>query len=81
MAYDEDLADRVRALLESEDGISEKRMFGGLAFLVGGNMAVAAGGGGGAMSDLDDLEPGDKQDIYDSAYNRIGSWSVTADGE
>ena len=36
---------------------------------------------GGAMTDLDDLEPGDKQDIYDAAYNRVGSWSVTADGE
>lgn len=36
---------------------------------------------GGAMKDLDDLEPGDKQDIYDSAYNRVGSWSVSADAE
>ncbi len=36
---------------------------------------------GGAMKDLDDLEPGDKQDIYDSAYNRVGSWTVSADVE
>jgi hypothetical protein len=36
---------------------------------------------GGAMKDLDDLEPGDKQDIYDSDYNRVGSWSVSADSE
>jgi hypothetical protein len=36
---------------------------------------------GGAMKDLDDLEPGDKQDVYDSEYNRVGSWSVAADGE
>jgi hypothetical protein len=34
---------------------------------------------GGAMNDFDDVEPGDKQDIYDSAYNRVGSWSVSAD--
>jgi hypothetical protein len=36
---------------------------------------------GGAMKDLDDLEPGDKQDIYDSGYSRVGSWSVSADAE
>lgn len=43
MAYDEDLADRVRALLGGEQHVSEQRMFGGLAFLIGGNMAVAVG--------------------------------------
>ena len=36
---------------------------------------------GGAMNDFDALEPGDKQDIYDSAYNRVGSWTVSADTE
>jgi len=36
---------------------------------------------GGAMKDFDDLEPGDKQDIYDSTYNRVGSWAVSADTE
>ena len=40
MAYDEGLAERIRGLLEERDGVAEKRMFGGLAFLVGGNMAV-----------------------------------------
>jgi TfoX/Sxy family transcriptional regulator of competence genes len=40
MAYDEDLAHRIRELLADEDGVTEKAMFGGLAFLVGGNMAV-----------------------------------------
>jgi TfoX/Sxy family transcriptional regulator of competence genes len=40
MAYDENLAHRIRALLAEEDGVTEKAMFGGLAFLVGGNMAV-----------------------------------------
>jgi TfoX/Sxy family transcriptional regulator of competence genes len=42
VAYDEELADRIRDVSQGEPGLSEKRMFGGLAFLVGGNMAVAA---------------------------------------
>ena len=42
MAYDERLAERVRELLAGERGLSEKRMFGGLAFLLDGNMSVAA---------------------------------------
>ncbi|HEY2501939.1 MAG TPA: TfoX/Sxy family protein [Mycobacterium sp.] len=49
MAYDEDLADRIRELLGSERGAEEKRMFGGLAFLINGNMSVAASGKGGLM--------------------------------
>jgi TfoX/Sxy family transcriptional regulator of competence genes len=49
MAYDEDLADRLRAALQHLDGVEEKRMFGGLAFLVRGHMAVAASGQGGLM--------------------------------
>ncbi len=49
MAHDEDLARRIRALLDGEDGIDERRMFGGLAFLVGGNLAVGASGQGGLM--------------------------------
>ena len=49
MAYDEDLANRIRELVAAETGITEKRMFGGLAFLVGGNMSVAASGQGGLM--------------------------------
>jgi TfoX/Sxy family transcriptional regulator of competence genes len=49
MAYDEDLANRIRELLGSEKGIDEKRMFGGLAFLVHGNMSVAASSKGGLM--------------------------------
>ena len=39
MAYDEALADRVRTLLAEEDGLSERKMFGGLAFMLHGNMA------------------------------------------
>jgi TfoX/Sxy family transcriptional regulator of competence genes len=49
VAYDEDLANRIRELLGSERGVDEKRMFGGLAFLVNGNMSVAASGRGGLM--------------------------------
>ena len=49
MAYDEDLANRIRELLAGEPGITEQKMFGGLAFLIGGNMAVAASGQGGLM--------------------------------
>ncbi|OBA95017.1 RNA methyltransferase [Mycobacteriaceae bacterium 1482268.1] len=49
MAYDEDLANRIRELLGPEKGLEEKRMFGGLAFLINGNMAVAASGRGGLM--------------------------------
>jgi TfoX/Sxy family transcriptional regulator of competence genes len=53
MAYDEDLADRIRGLLASRRGIVEKKMFGGLAFLVNGNMAVAASGQGGILVRVD----------------------------
>ena len=49
MAYDEDLAGRIRELLAAEEGVTEMRMFGGLAFLAGGSMAVAVSGQGGLM--------------------------------
>ena len=49
MAYDEDLAERIRGCLDGERGVTEKRMFGGLAFLVDGNMAIAASGQGGLL--------------------------------
>ena len=58
MAYDEDLANRVRELLAGAGAtsVTEKKMFGGLAFLVGGNMAVAASGQGGLMVRVDPVE-------------------------
>lgn len=56
MAYDEDLANRIRELIASEPGVSERTMFGGLAFLVGGNMSVAASGQGGLMVRVDPEE-------------------------
>ena len=49
MAYDEGLAERIRALLAGEGDVPEKKMFGGLAFLVGGNMSVSASGQGGLL--------------------------------
>ena len=53
MAYDEDLAHRIRELVGNEKGLSEKKMFGGLAFMIGGNMAIAASAEGGAMVRVD----------------------------
>ena len=49
MAYDEELANRIREQLQDVSGVTEMRMFGGLAFLVGGNMAVAASSQGGLL--------------------------------
>ena len=56
MAYDEALAERIRELLVGESGLTEKKMFGGLAFLVAGNMAVAASGQGGLLVRVDPAE-------------------------
>jgi TfoX/Sxy family transcriptional regulator of competence genes len=54
--YDEALADRIRDLLGGEEDLTEKKMFGGLAFLVGGNMAVGASGQGGLLVRVDPAE-------------------------
>jgi TfoX/Sxy family transcriptional regulator of competence genes len=56
VAYDEDLADRIRTLVASEPGVTEKRMFGGLAFLINGNMSVSASGQGGLLLRVDPAE-------------------------
>jgi TfoX/Sxy family transcriptional regulator of competence genes len=53
VAYDEDLAGRIRELVAGEAGLAEKKMFGGLAFLIDGNMAVAASGQGGVLVRVD----------------------------
>jgi TfoX/Sxy family transcriptional regulator of competence genes len=53
MAYDEELAERIRELLAGERRVTEQKMFGGLAFLIGGNMAVAASGQGGVLVRVD----------------------------
>jgi len=54
--YDEHLANRIRELIAAEDGVVEKRMFGGLAFLVGGNMSVSVSGRGGLLLRCDPAE-------------------------
>jgi TfoX/Sxy family transcriptional regulator of competence genes len=56
VAYDEELAGRIRELIEGEPALTEQKMFGGLAFLVGGNMAVAASGHGGLLVRVDPAE-------------------------
>jgi TfoX/Sxy family transcriptional regulator of competence genes len=67
MAYDEDLANRVRELMAAHSGVTEMRMFGGLAFLVGGNMSVAASGQGGLMVRVD---PADTEALLDKPHVR-----------
>jgi TfoX/Sxy family transcriptional regulator of competence genes len=67
MAYDEDLANRIRELIAAEDGVTEQKMFGGLAFLVGGHMSVAASGQGGLMVRV---EPEDTQDLLAKPHTR-----------
>ena len=56
MAYDEELANRIRELLGDRDGLTEMKMFGGLAFLIGGNMAIAASAQGGILVHVDPEE-------------------------
>jgi TfoX/Sxy family transcriptional regulator of competence genes len=56
MAYDEELANRLRELVQGERGVTEKRMFGGLAFLINGNMAVSASSQGGLLLRVDPAE-------------------------
>jgi TfoX/Sxy family transcriptional regulator of competence genes len=65
VAYDEDLAHRIRDLLAGDPDVTEQRMFGGLAFLVGGNMAVAASGQGGLMVRVD---PAQTDDLLDESH-------------
>jgi TfoX/Sxy family transcriptional regulator of competence genes len=92
VAYDEDLAERIRGLLGSERNVTEKKMFGGLSFLVGGNMAVAASGQGGLLVRVD---PEESDELVASTpatlmemggrsmrgWLRVGSADVSSDGE
>jgi hypothetical protein len=65
VAYDEDLANRIRELIGVEPDIAEKRMFGGLAFLVAGNMSVAASGQGGLLVRV---EPDDSDALLERSH-------------
>jgi hypothetical protein len=68
MAYDEELAHRVRELIQAEEGLTEMRMFGGLAFLINGNMAVSASGQGGLLLRVD---PADTELLNDPHAHRF----------
>ena len=68
MAYDEELADRLRELLAGEPDVTEKKMFGGFAFLIGGNMAVAASGQGGVLVRVD---PADSDELVETSRARF----------
>jgi TfoX/Sxy family transcriptional regulator of competence genes len=67
MAYDEELASRIREAVQDEPGLSEKRMFGGLAFLVHGNMAVSASSQGGLLLRID---PAQADSLVDQQHVR-----------
>jgi hypothetical protein len=68
MPYDTELAARIRGLIGGEPGLSEKKMFGGLAFLIGGNMAMAASGHGGLMVRVD---PADSDALVGATPARV----------
>jgi TfoX/Sxy family transcriptional regulator of competence genes len=65
MAYDDELADRVRECVAQEKGVTEKRMFGGLAFLINGHMAVSAGNKGGLLLRVD---PADTESLIQQPH-------------
>src|SRR4051794_10308357 len=90
MAYDEELARRIRELLAPEPAVTETTMFGGLAFLVGGNMAVGASGRGGLMVRVNPAETDTLVETTDArpmemrgrpmqGWLRIGAQHVEAD--
>lgn len=68
MAYDYELADRIREVVSSTEGVTERRMFGGLAFLINGNMSVAASGQGGLLVRM---SPDHADDLVDDEQVRL----------
>jgi TfoX/Sxy family transcriptional regulator of competence genes len=91
MAYDEELGDRIRALLHDRPGLTEKKMFGGLGFMIGGNMAIAASGQGGILVRVDPeeadglvattaAEPMEMRGRHMSGWLRVDTGDVTEDG-
>ncbi len=92
MAYDEELADRIRELVAGEANLTEQKMFGGLAFLIGGNMAVAASGPGGVRVRVDPAEsdslvastnarPMEMRGREMAGWLRVGPEDVRTEGE
>ena len=67
MAYDEELARRIRELVLAEKDVMEKRMFGGLAFLINGNLAVSASSRGGLLLRVD---PAERDALLEKPYAR-----------
>jgi hypothetical protein len=79
VAYDEDLANRIRELVGMEAGLAEKRMFGGLAFLINGNMSVSASSQGGLLvrvdpADTDDLVRDPHAARFEMRGRRMDGW-------
>jgi TfoX/Sxy family transcriptional regulator of competence genes len=68
VAYDEELADRIRELIGAESDLTEQKMFGGLAFLIGGNMAIAASGQGGVLVRVD---PAQSDELVEKTNARL----------
>jgi TfoX/Sxy family transcriptional regulator of competence genes len=92
MRYDEDLANRLRELLAGEEAVTEKKMFGGLAFLLHGNMCVSASGQGGLLVRVDPAESADAlarphASLMEMGGRTMGGWvrvsseGVAGDGE
>jgi TfoX/Sxy family transcriptional regulator of competence genes len=79
VAYDEDLAERIRELVGDEPAMTEQKMFGGLAFLIGGNMAIAASGQGGLLvrvdpEDSDELVATTKASLMEMRGRSMKGW-------
>jgi hypothetical protein len=92
MAYDEELANRIREFVQRESGVSEKRMFGGLAFLINGNMAISASRLGGVLLRVDPTradalcrEPHVERAVMGgremNGWLRVGAEALDSDGE
>jgi TfoX/Sxy family transcriptional regulator of competence genes len=84
MAYDERLAARIRELVGDEPGVTEKKMFGGLAFLLNGNMAIAASGQGGVLvradpDESDELVATTKAELMEMRGRTMKGWLRLAD--
>lgn len=83
MAYDEDLANRLRDLLADEDAVTEKKMFGGLAFLLHGNMSVSASRTGGLLARIDPADTGTSLarphvSLMEMGGRRMEGWVIVA---
>ena len=68
VAYDQELAERLREILDSEERLTERKMFGGLAFLIDGHMAIAASGQGGILVRVD---PATSDDLVDTTNAEV----------